>query len=141
MSTTGSRRDQQRDEDVVARDLDRVAVGELAGVLLGLQLVLQFDALAGDVLGADLGAVLQGDLDALFAVDQLGLLGLVLLDVVDGLPGVDVLDPANIGHQRTAEQHQKYCQQNPQQRPTRQALHIHPFEDRTVGTGLLIPVP
>ena len=77
---------------------------------------------------------------ALLAVDQRGLLGLVLLDVVDGLPRVDVFDASDSGHETAAEQHKKYCQQDPQQRPTRQALHIHHLEDRTAYTCLLIPV-
>ena len=55
-------------------DVHGVAIRQLTGVLLGLQLVLQFDALPGDVLRPDFGTVLQGQFDTLLTVYQVACL-------------------------------------------------------------------
>ncbi len=117
---------QQAPQHACLRDLDVVALGECAGVLLLLQLALQLDALALDVLRADQVVVLQRELDLLgLTTDDLRGLDVPGVDLRDDLRGVDALEPA-AGVEHPGEHDRgEHEDEDPEQRASEQSLCVH----------------
>ncbi|MFN8168492.1 MAG: hypothetical protein U0S36_06885 [Candidatus Nanopelagicales bacterium] len=88
-------------------------------------MLLQLHALAVDVLGPHLGAVAEGGLDALLAVDDRRLGDVAVLDRRDDLGGVDVLGRPDVAEQAAGEDHQQDGQGDPDDRTAENSPDVH----------------